>query len=248
MLQFHKILPLLLLPPGFCLVLLVVGVALRRRPLLWTGIVMLWVFSMPVVGDGLMRYVEGGMKRVPAAAVGGADAIVVLSGMVEQVAGAPLGEWGEAADRYEGGLELYRAGKAPLLVFTGGHVLWQPAYVPEGALLEKRAVRDGVPVDAIRVSGKVGNTAEEAVAVRKMLGASRIILVTSAFHMPRSVALFRRQGFMVRQFPVDFRVSGKKRMTVQDLLPDAAALEQSSMALRELMGRAFYLSGRKDRA
>jgi hypothetical protein len=53
---------------------------------------------------------------------------------------------------------------------------------------------------------------------------------------------------MVRQFPVDFRVSGKKRMTVQDLLPDAAALEQSSMALRELMGRFFYLSGRMDRA
>ncbi len=219
------------------MVLLAVGLAFRRWLPVWMGAVVLWVFSMPVVGDGLMGFVERGLARVPVEELAGADAVVVLSGMVAQIEGAPFGEWGEAADRYDGGLDVFRAGKAPVLVFTGGYIPWQNGFLPEGELLAKRAVRDGVPVEAIRVTGRVGNTAEEAVAVRKLLGPARVVLVTSAFHMPRSVALFEREGLAVVPFPVDFRVSGKKRMTVLDVLPQAEALEQSTTALRELMGR-----------
>ena len=109
---------------------------------------------MPVVGDALMRQVEGGSGRISISAIKKADAIVVLSGMVEQVAGAPYGEWGEAAERFDGGVELYRAGKAPVVVFTGGQLPWQKQFVPEGKLLAKRAMMSGVPDSSIRISGE----------------------------------------------------------------------------------------------
>jgi len=99
-----------------------------------------------------------------------AEAVVVLSGMLQDRKDAPLGEWSDAVDRFEGGVELFRAGKAPLLIFTGGHVPWRPEDRPEGEILKKRAVKLGVPGEKIQVTGKVGNTADEAEAVKEILG------------------------------------------------------------------------------
>ena len=97
-----------------------------------------------------------------------AEAVVVLSGMLQDRKDAPLGEWSDAVDRFEGGVELFQAGKAPLLIFTGGHVPWRPEDQPEGEILKERAVKLGVPGEKIQVTGKVGNTADEASAVMSL--------------------------------------------------------------------------------
>ena len=215
--------------------------------------------STPLVSDALIRTVEGRPGRAPLSSVPAADARVVLSGMVVQVDGAPLGEWGDASDRFEGAVELFKAGKAPLLVFTAGQLPWQPDAIPEGELLVRRALLLGVPKTAIRLTAKAGNTEEEAAAARKLLGVDgagradravdrtietgarkKIILVTSAYHMRRAVLLFEKAGFRVEPYPVDFQVSSANRFTVLDCLPDAWALGQSSKALREMLGWAYY--------
>ncbi len=238
---FHKLLPILVLPLGITLIALLAGLAFHKKILLWYAAVVLWAFSMPVVGDGLMRFVEGGMSRPSVSSLEKADALVVLSGMIRQVEGAPLGEWGDAADRFEGGIELFKAGKAPLLLFTRGHLPWKPYDVPEGELLAKRAILLGVPQSAIRLTPNVGNTADEAAAIRTLLGSQkRIILVTSAFHMRRSILLFKKAGFEVISFPVDYRVNNSYDSTILRFLPSAEALEQSERALRELMGWFYY--------
>ncbi|MBM3914212.1 MAG: YdcF family protein, partial [Sphingomonadales bacterium] len=215
-----------------------------------------------------MGWIEGAGGRREVENLEPASAIVVLSGMLQDRKDAPLGEWSDAVDRFEGGVELFQAGKAPLLIFTGGHVPWRPEDRPEGEILKKRAVKLGVPENKIQVTGKAGNTADEAGAVmdlfrkadlgigifknqgsehekvkkeiRKAESSSsraaggallvtnnsppksrtpnpepstearpgspgarhRIILVTSAFHMPRARMLFERQGFEVEPFPV----------------------------------------------
>ena len=242
---FSKILPLFFLPVGLGMLLMTAGLVSHRKVIAWFGVLLLWLCSMPVVADNLMRSVEGKQGGVAVASVGSADAVVVLSGMICQVEGSPLGEWGDAADRFEAGVGLYRAGKAPRIIFTGGQWPWQPDMVPEGQLLAKRAYGAGVPAWAVSVTPAVGNTLEEARAVGQMLrsgaGAARprVILVTSAFHMQRSSMLFERAGILVERFPVDYRTESKERVTLLSFLPQAEALEKSSVALHELMGRLY---------
>ncbi|QEQ56537.1 YdcF family protein [Chlorobium phaeovibrioides] len=241
MLMLYKILPLLLLPPGLSILLVAAGMVLHRRWLVWMGIGLLWLMSIPVAGDGLMRVLEGPGRRVAVSSIAPAEAIVVLGGMTLQIPGAPSGEWGDAADRFEAGVDLFRAGRAPLLVFTGGRLPWRENFEPEGELLRRRAVLLGVPADGVRVTGIAGNTAEEARAAARLLGPNkRIILVTSAFHMTRSLRLFRSAGFTVVPFRVDYRVQPSTRTTILSFIPDPEALLLSFTALREMMGIAWY--------
>ena len=200
----------------------------------------------------MVRALERGAERWLAADAPVADAIVVLSaGRVIAAGKAAVSEWGDA-DRYFGGLELFRAGKAPLLVFTGGVAPWEAGASPEGEILAGYAKAMGVSAERIAITGRVMSTAEEAVAVAKLLrerrsvpasqGAPlRVLLVTSAFHMPRARRLFERTGLAVAPFPVDFRSSRGVHITVLDFLPTAAALGQTEFSMREMYGRLFYL-------
>ncbi len=74
-----------------------------------------------------------------------------------------MSEWTDG-DRFWGGIALYQAGKAPMLVFTGGGAPWQPNAKPEGEVLISYAKALGVPSKALRTTGLVVNTAEEAQA------------------------------------------------------------------------------------
>lgn len=251
MLILSKILPLLVLPPGICILIALGGLVFRRRWLILISVALLWLASMPLVADRLVFQIEKPYQPVPMERVKPADAIVVLSGMLRQFDGVALGEWGEAADRFEGGLALYHAGKAPFLVFTGGYLPHHPEAVPEGELLARRARLRGVPGEHIRLTSKVVNTAQEAVAAATLLGVTpdvprRIILVTSAFHMQRATGMFRAAGFGVEPYPVDFRGGSSlySSMMLIDFFPSAYDLANSSMALREMIGRQVYRKGR----
>ena len=144
------------------------------------------------------------------------------------------------------GVALYKAGKADRLLFTGGVNPFRPGQIPEGEYYLREAQKLGVPSDAVSTTHTVFNTADEAVALSQFLPArnSRILLVTSAFHMRRSQALFERQGFKVLPFPVDFKAHGHWAGPLwrdpTQWLPSASALDNSSRALRELLGRLVY--------
>ncbi len=245
MILLSKILPLFVLPIGVTLILIGAGIMLRRRALLISAAGVLWVCSMPIVSGALARVIEGGAVRVPAASVAVADAIVVLSaGRATAPGPEAVSEW-QDADRFFGGLELFNAGRAPLIVFTGGAVPWQSGVPLEGDVLSAQARAMGVPPDRILTTGSIFNTAEEAAAVsalltRRLRGGARIILVTSAFHMPRSRMLFERSGLSVIAFPVDFAGSSAAGAGLLAVLPTAAALSDTQLALRELYGRLYY--------
>ncbi|MEI8186652.1 MAG: YdcF family protein [Chlorobiaceae bacterium] len=192
-----------------------------------------------------MRVVEGEQRRTSVSKILKADAVVVLSGMLRNVDGAPLGEWNDAADRFDGGIELIKSGKAPVIVFTRGQLPWEPDKIPEGELLSKRAILLGVPQKMIRLTGVVGNTAEEAVATWRLLGFKKgdlksIILVTSAYHMPRALLLFERVGFKVVPFRVDYQTGDTSELKVLSYLPNGGSLEESERALREMIGWLYY--------
>jgi uncharacterized SAM-binding protein YcdF (DUF218 family) len=237
------LLPPLVLPLGLALILGALGLALRRRWLVAAALAGLWLASIPPVASALARAVEGGQVRTAAADAPSADAIVVLSSRRVLAPGeARISEWVDA-DRFFGGLELFDARKAPRLVFTGGWSPRAPDRPPEGEVLARWAERWGVPPEAILVTDRVTNTAEEAAAVAALLaplGVDRVLLVTSAFHVPRARALFERAGLRVEAFPVDFQVGDGRRWSLTDALPRADALRLSEQALREWLGRLAY--------
>jgi len=248
MIYLNKILPVICLPIGLTVILVGAGLILRKRVLCWIGLGLLFLLSTGFVSGKLMRWVEGVKDRSVIQDVNTAEAIVVLSGMIEERKNAPLGEWSGAVDRFEVGVDLIQAGKAPLLIFTGGWVPWIPNAKPEGEILAQRAVKLGVPRDKILVTGKAQNTEEEAIAVSKVcikgfvVGRKpRIILVTSAFHMKRAGMLFRKSGFEVTPFSVDFQTSGNSEITILNFLPSAQALARTETAIREMIGLAYYL-------
>jgi uncharacterized SAM-binding protein YcdF (DUF218 family) len=251
MIYLHKILPIFLLPVSVTLLLVLAGLLFRRRALIWTAVVILWLSSTPLVSAFLVRAAEGWAERTPVTDASEADAIVVLSeGRVVAPGKAAISEWGDA-DRFFGGVELFNAGKAPLLVFTGGWAPWERKAVPEGELLAGYARALRVPADRIVTTGPVTSTAEEARAVATLFrerrsapadggAVPRVLLVTSAFHMPRARLLFERAGLTVIPFPVDFQVSAGGGVNAMDVLPTAAALKQTELAWREMYGRLFY--------
>jgi uncharacterized SAM-binding protein YcdF (DUF218 family) len=148
-------------------------------------------------------------------------------------------QWEEGADRFWAGVNLFQAGKAPHLVFTGGRQPWSPVKETEGQWLALQAKRIGVPADRILVSGEARNTAQEAKAVAALISKRNILLVTSAFHMPRAKKIFQDAGFQVAPFAVDFRVRPNPTRW-SDFLPSAQALRKSSEAIREWIGRWYY--------
>ena len=241
MIYVHKILPLLVSPLGLALAFLLLALVVRRRWPVLGAIAVLYAFSTQWVADRLFAYGEGPGPKLAVQALPKTDAVVVLSGMLATPAAVQNGyEWGGAADRFFDGLAAFQAGKAPLLVFTAGKLPWERHASNEGARLVQKAHQLGVPMPSIRLTAPVENTADEAREVAKLVGnKKRVILVTSAFHMPRAASLFERQGFDVVRVAVDYRVE-ERQTTPMTFMPDADALDKSSDAIRELLGRAYY--------
>lgn len=242
MIYLHKILPLLVSPLIFVLMLTLLGCITQRRILSLTAIALLYILSMPIVANSLFGALESGYMKPDPASLPNADAIVVLSGMIDtiQTSNGIDYEW-EDPDRFFGGLALYKLHKSDRLIFTGGKLAWQTASLPEGEILKRYAAQMGVPERDIWVTGEVENTAQEALAVRKLLLGEKphILLVTSAFHMARAKYLFEGIGLDVTEFPVDFKIQHQS-VTLMDFLPYSGALSKSEAALRETLGRLYY--------
>ena len=252
MTYLSKIAPLFLLPVGVTLIFLMAGLVFRRRVFFMVALGVLYTGGIPLVARQALKLIEGDAIRTPPHSASTGDAIVVLSGgRIVAPGTSKISEWTDA-DRFFGGVELYQAGKAPLLVFTGGAALWEPSAPSEGEILVGFARRCGVPAEAVVTTGRVYNTAEEAEAVARLLAdrshvgpATKkkplsILLVTSAFHMPRAKTQFEANGFQVVAYPVDFIVTSERQITILDFLPSANALSQTELAIREFYGRIFY--------
>ena len=98
-----------------------------------------------------------------------------------------------------------------------------------------------------RRSRNTQENAEFSKAVAAPKSGERWLLVTSAFHMPRSVGLFRKAGFAVEPYPVDWRVGGRADLlTFATLATDG--LGRTDLAVREWIGLvAYWVTGKIDK-
>ena len=176
MFLLSKILPLLVLPVGLILLLLLWASLSGRRAPVIAAFALLWIFATPLTAEGLWRWLERPYQRRTAATTldqaprGSAPKAVVVLGTGRQAApgAARISEWIDA-DRFFGGLEVFRLlrsrGLSPRLIFTGGWWPTQPLMPPEGETLRQEALALGLPRDALATTARVRNTAEEAQVV-----------------------------------------------------------------------------------
>lgn len=223
------------------------GLALKRRgwglSLVVAGIAVLWVPSTPFVSDALRRSLEARHPPVAADSLPSAGAIVVLGGAVS----APrpprvYPDLNDAADRVWHAARLYRAGKAPLIIASGGTQPWQDQRFREAPAMQSLLHDWGVPRDSVLVESESANTHENAVRTAHMMQRRKIdcvLLVTSALHMRRALATFRSVGVSAVPAPTDIQVTASRR-TVLSVMPDAGALAGSTASIREYVGYLVY--------
>jgi len=241
-----KLLRAVILPPG----LLVVGFAAwgiwrlahRRRSGYWLlgGALVLYLLSVGATANRFLDLVE--VQEWDAAAVAEADVIVLLGGgLVEGVpdfsgAGAPAPD---AMGRVVDTVRIHHRQPRPI-IFSGGSVAGGE---PEAPVIRRLLMDLGVPASDIILESESRDTAENAAYVRRLMdahGFRRAVLVTSGYHLPRALHLFRRAGIDCTGYPANLQAERKRQLNYLDFFPTADNFRKSVTAMTELLGLAFY--------
>lgn len=246
-----KILPLFVMPMSVVFILIVLALIFlrydKRRTaagILVLSLGVLAVSSMPFVAGTLYRSIESHYPPVAFEDIPAGGCAIVLGGAV----GAPIAprvthEFNEAIDRVYLTARLYREGKAPLVIVTGGNQPWSESKTAEADLIRDVLMEWGVPKDVIFLEGSSRNTRENAMYSKNIINATNCespLLVTSAAHMPRAVAAFKIVGVNVTPVSTDVRVVKQSVPSLMDFIPNAGALAMTSEAIREWIGQKVY--------
>lgn len=256
LLVIGKVLPTLIFPLGFALftsALALIALLMGKRAIaLFIGIsswVWLYAASTAPMSHALMAplerpyYASADLNSLPDSV----SAIVLLGGAT--VPAAPPRQNPEInlfGDRLLHAARLFKQDRAPRLITTGGRIPW----IRDAAGSEAQDYRDllvglfDIASDSIHLCPGSRNTFEDAVEARKLFEArgwpKDILLVTSAFHMRRSAALFRKQGFTVHEAATDFFTDTEPYWQLFALLPSENALQATFLAVHEWVGYLAY--------
>ena len=207
---------------------------------LFVSVVTFWIFTTPIVSSYMLVSLEQKFLPVPVHESPAADAIVVLGGSLAIPESPRLEvELTGNSDRILHAARLYRAGKAPVVIATGGASNSTPeAYVMKVLLKEW-----GVSEENIVIETESLNTFQNAVNTKPLLdkrGLESVLLVTSAIHMPRALATFQTLGINVIPSPTDYIQEDRKDHDITDFLPDLDSLGKTSLVIKEYLGLLAY--------
>ena len=246
-----KILPLLVMPLGIAMELILIALLLLRfkknraaMVLTVSAFSVLWIASMPIVSHSLLGHLERDFPSIAMSEIPLDECIIVLGGAVQPPMPPRLDiDMNDGVDRVYKASQLYRAGKGRSIIVAGGNQPWSPFVQSEASAILELLVDWGVPASAIVPEGDSRNTRENALnslEIIRDLGCSQPLLVTSAAHMTRSVATFKKLGVVVFPVSADVKVVSNPNFSVFDFLPDAGALATTSAVIREWIGRKVY--------
>ena len=241
MIYLHKILPLIFSPLILVIGLIILGIIFNLRKFSLIGVIVLILSSLPIISNKFIAYLEKDYQPIEIAEIENVDAIVVLSGMIRVIGDEEnlKYEFTDSVDRFFAGLDLFNNNKSPILILTRGKMPWSLG-IAEGEYLKELAIKYGVSEENIILTDEVQNTDQEAKAIKEILTEdAKIILVTSAFHMPRAEKVFKAANINLIPYPVDFQNS-KSKTTMMDFIPSAGSLSQTSQFVREMIGRLYY--------
>ncbi len=239
----------LLYPPNLSLFILAIAFAaifLKRWVFSLTliGVAIAWVFawSLPVTTLVAGGFLENRYQSLVAKDYPQADAIVVLGGHIQ----GNRSNWFTPYDkqmvrsRETLAADLYRAQRAPVIVLSGG-ALEGP--IGDTNNMARSLIQNGIPEQAILLETRSQNTFENALLTQKTLSnleKKRILLVTSALHMPRSMAAFEKQPIEVTAAPLPKQITVPHIRPLNIWQPDSLTLEASRTILKEYLGLFVY--------
>ncbi|WP_254692216.1 YdcF family protein [Shinella daejeonensis] len=252
-----KIVWLLAQPLSLTLLLLVAGMLagllgfkrLRTAASLVAAVV-LFLTLFTTTGPVLLQRLEDRIARA-ALPEDGAACIILLGGGIEAAVIAARGgfETNQAGDRFIETLRLARDLPQARILVSGGDGSFSGSYEADAAVSARFFETFGVSRDRLLLETRSRTTFENVANTKALLeqeGLRDCLLVTSAFHMPRSIGLFRRQGLTVHPWPTDYRTTGRTGIGFDFTQPSTNS-QLTTTALREWTGLlVYYLAGRTD--
>ncbi len=244
MFLLKKIMGPLFFPLPLCLVILLIGLFLlwltRKQKagkiVVSIGVILLAIFSFGLISDALLRPLEN--KYPPQLEIDGISDVkwvVVLGGghrsdprvpVTSQISGASLARLVE-------GIRLQRKLPHSKLILSGGGA-FDP--VPNANIMADVALAIGVDKEILILEQSSKDTKDQAVLIKELVGKERFALVTSASHMPRSIALFRKQGMNPIPVPTDHQVKESQGSSPSIFFPNASDIGKIERAFYEYLG------------
>jgi uncharacterized SAM-binding protein YcdF (DUF218 family) len=249
-----KTVAFLLLPSNLILLIGLAGVILlfthhRRlgRSLCVLAIALLLIVGFLPVGATLDSILE---NRFPVwdPARGAPDGIIVLGGAINPVLSQARGQvaLADSAERVTVVAKLARDYPKARIVFSGGNAALFPQAPPEADFVLPLWESFGIARDRVMLETRSRNTAENAAFTKALIQpkpGERWLLVTSAQHMPRAIGCFRRVGFAVEAYPVDWHTRPHWRFALSRSI--GGGLTRTDLAAHEWGGLvAYWLTGR----
>jgi len=241
------------LPLSVSLELLLIGVVLLwagKKPkagkvLLSLGLLLLGLISYDFFPDRLLLPLEGRYSPLTdTRALSGIKWIVVFGGGVTDDLRLPASEKlsSHSLARMIEGIRLHRELPQTKLLLSGGAVFGGQS---SARVMAEAAVALGVNSKVLVLETESRDTEEEAALIHRMVNKDRFILVTSAAHMPRSMADFKRLGLQPIPAPADFQVKRDKVWSPGAFFPSAQAILKAQIAVHEYLGLAWDVIGNK---
>jgi len=245
-----KIFWLLAQPLSIVLVLFIIGLgfALFRRRKSSVAALVLAVLVHGAVGYTNLGYliIQPLEDRfaVPTTSPPTVDAIIMLGGatLARPSSARQIAELNDAGDRLTTTLWLANVYPAAKIVISGGSGVLDDEGESEAETAKRFFSMHGISEDRVILEGESRNTDENVAFTKEILGDlanGNVILVTSAFHMPRSVGIFSKAGLRVIPWPTDYRTPGRQWFGF-DISNPVQNLNVTTVAIKEWIGLAVY--------
>jgi uncharacterized SAM-binding protein YcdF (DUF218 family) len=246
-----KTLNYLVMPLTVICICLLASVIIRngrwKKRMFWSAFALLFFFSNDFIANEFMRGWE--IAVTPISALRPHKLGIVLTGATLPLMPNDRVYFQRGADRVTHTVQLYKAGLLEKILISGGSGRLLGSEEPEADQFKKAMVMMGVDAAHIVIENETRNTYESAVQVKKMLSdsgydGSDCLLITSAFHMRRSLACYRKAGLHPDAFSTDFYSHPRDFYPDSLIIPQLNALSLWHKMVREWTGfLAYKLAG-----
>lgn len=243
---FSKILAFTIAPLTWIIVLLFFAAfsknEVRKKKCLFWALGLTLFFSNSFIFDEVSRMWE--IPATPYEKVGNYEYAILLGGMSVDDEELNRVQFFRGVDRLIQAIDLYKRGKVKKIIFTGGSGRVLKPEMKEAALVKPYMLKMGLAEEDLIIENESKNTRENALFTKKIVDSLQLkndfLLVTSAFHMRRSIGCFQKTGYVVTPYSTD-RYAGPRKYEFDHLfIPNVSTINDWNNLVHEIVGYFIY--------